>query len=61
MSGPSKMLTPKQMKFAQLMVYGVEGTPVSKGEAAKIAGYGDWYKELSPKLHVKSRLFNRYI
>ena len=23
--------------------------------------YGDWYKELSPKLHVKSRLFNRYI
>ena len=45
MSGPSKMLTPKQMKFAQLMVYGVEGTPVSKGEAAKIAGYGDWYKE----------------
>ena len=45
MSGPSKMLTPKQMKFAQLMVYGVECTPVSKGEAAKIAGYGDWYKE----------------
>ena len=23
--------------------------------------YGSWYKELSPKLHVKSRLFNRYI
>ena len=23
--------------------------------------YGDWYNELSPKLHVKSRLFNRYI
>mgnify|MGYP003148522105 CR=1 FL=1 len=45
MSGPSKMLTPKQMKFAQLIVYGVEGTPVSKGEAAKLAGYGDWYKE----------------
>ena len=23
--------------------------------------YGDWYKKLSPKLHIKSRLFNRYI
>jgi hypothetical protein len=23
--------------------------------------YGDWYKMLSPKLHIKSRLFNRYI
>ena len=45
MSGPPKQLTPKQMKFAQLIVYGVEGTPVSKGEAAKIAGYGDWVKE----------------
>ena len=45
MSGPSKMLTPKQMKFAQLIVYGVEGNPVSKGEAAKMAGYADWVKE----------------
>ena len=33
-----------QMKFAQLIVYGVEGTPVSKGEAAKMAGYADWAK-----------------
>ena len=23
--------------------------------------FGDWHKELSPKLHIKSRLFNRYI
>ena len=23
--------------------------------------YGDWYKKLEPKLHIKSRLFNRYI
>ena len=23
--------------------------------------YGEWYKKLSPQLHVRSRLFNRYI
>ena len=41
MSGPTKHLTPKQIKFAQLIVYGVEGSPVTKTEAAKIAGYTD--------------------
>ena len=45
--GPAKMLTPKQMKFATLFVYGVEGNPVSKGEAAKLAGYADWHFESS--------------
>jgi len=32
-------LTPKQVKFAQLLVYGVEGSPITKTEAAKLAGY----------------------
>ena len=40
MSGPAKNLTPKQMKFAQLIVYGVEGSPITKTEAARLAGYG---------------------
>ena len=40
MSGPAKHLTPKQMKFAQLIVYGVEGSPITKTEAARLAGYG---------------------
>ena len=39
MSGPPKQLTPKQVKFAQLLVYGVEGSPITKTEAAKLAGY----------------------
>ena len=47
MSGPPKQLTPKQMKFAQLLVYGVDGNPVSKSEAAKMAGYADWHYESS--------------
>jgi len=38
MSGPPKQLTPRQIKFAQLLVYGVEGIPVSKTEAATRAG-----------------------
>ena len=38
MSGPPKQLTPMQMKFATLLVYGVEGIPVSKTEAARLAG-----------------------
>ena len=38
MSGPEKHLTPRQMKFAQLLVYGVEGSPITKTEAAKLAG-----------------------
>ena len=41
MPGPAKQLTPRQMKFAQLIVYGVEGTPITKTEAAKRAGYSD--------------------
>ena len=41
MPGPAKQLTPRQMKFAQLIVYGIEGTPITKTEAAKRAGYSD--------------------
>ena len=39
--GPNKYLTPMQMKFATLLVYGIEGIPISKTEAAKRAGYSD--------------------
>jgi len=45
MPGPAKQLTSQQMKFAQLIVYGVEGSPITKTEAAKLAGYskeGNW-------------------
>ena len=28
-----------QIKFAELIVYGVEGIPVTKTEAARLAGY----------------------
>jgi len=45
LGGSAKTLTSAQMKFAQLLVYGVEGSPVSKSEAAKLAGYADWIKE----------------
>ena len=41
MSGPPKKLTSMQMKFATLFVYGEEGVPLSKTEAAKRAGYSD--------------------
>ena len=41
MPGPAKQLTPKQMKFSQLIVYGVEGNPITKTEAAKLSGYSD--------------------
>ena len=51
MSGPAKHLTPKQMKFAQLIVYGVEGSPITQTEAAKLAGYTD-------ALHEGTRLTN---
>ena len=51
MSGPAKHLTPKQMKFAQLIVYGVEGSPITKTEAARLAGYAD-------ALHEGTRLTN---
>ena len=43
--GPAKMLTPMQMKFAQLLVYGIEGIPISKTEAATRAGYSDASRE----------------
>ena len=45
MPGPRKHLTPKQMKFAQLIVYGVEGSPITKTEAARLAGYSDASRE----------------
>ena len=51
MSGPAKHLTPKQMKFAQLIVYGVEGSPITKTEAARLAGY-------AASLHEGTRLTN---
>ena len=40
MPGPAKQLTPMQIKFAQLIVYCVEGSPITKTEAARLAGYG---------------------
>ena len=51
MPGPAKQLTPKQMKFSQLIVYGVEGVPITKTEAARRAGYTD-------PLHEGTRLTN---
>jgi phage terminase small subunit len=45
MPGPQKQLTPKQMKFAHLIVYGIEGNPITKTEAAKRAGYSDAARE----------------
>ena len=45
MPGPAKQLTPRQMKFAQLIVYGVEGSPITKTEAARLAGYSDASRE----------------
>ena len=39
--GVPKHLTPKQMKFAELIVYGVDGIPITKTEAARLAGYKD--------------------
>ena len=41
MAGRPKQLTPQQMKFAQLIVYGIEGNPITKTEAARLAGYSD--------------------
>ena len=49
--GPNKFLTPKQMKFANLLVYGIEGIPISKTEAAKRAGYSDAAHEGSKMTH----------
>jgi len=39
LGGSAKSLTSAQMKFAQLIVYGVEGIPITKTEAARLAGY----------------------
>ena len=41
MPGPLKQLTSRQMKFSQLVVYGVDGSPITKTEAARLAGYSD--------------------
>ena len=41
MAGRPKQLTSQQMKFANLIVYGVEGNPITKTEAARLAGYSD--------------------
>ena len=45
MPGPAKQLTPKQIKFALLHVYGVDGIPITKTEAARLAGYSDAARE----------------
>ena len=45
--GLPKVLTPKQMKFAQLLVYGVEGLPITKTEAFKLAGFSENSNEFS--------------
>ena len=45
MPGPAKQLTPKQIKFALLHVYGVDGVPITKTEAARLAGYSDAARE----------------
>ena len=41
MAGRPKQLTSQQMKFANFIVYGVEGNPITKTEAARLAGYSD--------------------
>ena len=39
LGGSAKTLTSAQMKFASLLVYGVDGIPITKTEAAKLAGF----------------------
>ena len=41
LGGSAKSLTSAQIKFSQLLVYGVEGSPITKREAARLAGYKD--------------------
>ena len=41
LGGSAKTLTSAQIKFSQLFVYGVEGSPITKREAASLAGYKD--------------------
>ena len=43
----SKRLTAMQIKFANLIVYGVEGNPITKTEAYKLAGYNPESREFS--------------
>jgi hypothetical protein len=53
--GLPKVLTPKQMKFAQLLVYGVDGLPITKTEAFKLAGFsensGEFSRMTNPKYY----------
>ena len=51
--GPNKQLTPQQLKFATLLVYGVEGIPITKTEAAKLAGYSEDAREFSKLTNPK--------
>ena len=51
--GLPKVLTPKQMKFAQLLVYGVEGIPITKTEAFKLAGFSENSGEFSRMTNPK--------
>ena len=53
MSGPPKRLTPMQIKFAQLIVYGVNGDLITKTEAARLAGYSDAANEGSKMTNPK--------
>ena len=53
MPGPKKFLTPKQTKFAELIVYGIEGSPITKREAARLAGYSDFASEGSKLTNPK--------
>ena len=62
MPGPKKQLTPMQMKFAQLIVYGVDGNPITKTEAARLAGYSDAANEGSKMTNpIKYPLVCAYI
>ena len=51
--GLPKVLTSKQIKFAQLIVYGVDGIPITKTEAAKLAGYSEDAREFSKLTNPK--------
>ena len=51
--GLPKVLTSKQIKFAQLIVYGVGGIPITKTEAAKLAGYSEDAREFSKLTNPK--------
>ena len=62
MPGPKKQLPPMQMNFAQLIVSGVDGNPITKTEAAKLAGYSDAANEGSKMTNpIKYPLVCAYI